>query len=128
VASCETLHGRRDFRPFLEAQAVDTAIVDVVWNGLGESVKIAAMADAFEVNCAPHNFYAHLSSAISAHFCAAIPNFRIMEIDIDSCPWRDEFFVSVPVIEDGCLVLPQGSGWGIEPNEKAIRARPPAGP
>jgi L-alanine-DL-glutamate epimerase-like enolase superfamily enzyme len=128
VASCETLHGRRDFRPFLEAQAVDTAIVDVVWNGLGESVKIAAMADAFEVNCAPHNFYAHLSSAISAHFCAAIPNFRIMEIDIDSCPWRDEFFVSVPVIEDGCLVLPQGPGWGIEPNEKAIRARPPAGP
>jgi L-alanine-DL-glutamate epimerase-like enolase superfamily enzyme len=126
IASCETLHGRRDFRPFLEAQAVDTAIVDVVWNGLGESVKIASMADAFEVNCAPHNFYAHLSTAISAHFSAAIPNFRIMEIDIDSCPWRDEFFVTPPRIEDGCLVLPTAPGWGIEPNEKAIRARPPA--
>ena len=30
----------------------------------------------------------HLASAISAHFCAAVPNFRIMEIDIDSAPGR----------------------------------------
>ena len=30
-----------------------------------------AMAEAYEINCAPHNFYGHLASAISAHFCAA---------------------------------------------------------
>ncbi len=48
------------------------------------------MADVYEVNCAPHNFYGHLCSCISAHFCAAIPNFRIMEIDIDSAPWPGE--------------------------------------
>jgi L-alanine-DL-glutamate epimerase-like enolase superfamily enzyme len=40
------------------------------------------MAEAYEVNCAPHNFYGHMSTLMSAHFCAAIPNFRIMEIDI----------------------------------------------
>ena len=33
------------------------AIVDVPWNGLLESVKIANMAEAYEVNVAPHNFY-----------------------------------------------------------------------
>ena len=37
-----------------------------------ESLKIAAMADVYEMNVAPHNFYGHLSSVISAHFCAAV--------------------------------------------------------
>src|SRR6195256_5061430 len=44
IASCESLFGRRGFRPFLENNAVDVAIVDVPWNGLAESIKIAAMA------------------------------------------------------------------------------------
>ncbi len=127
IASCETLHGRRDFKPFFEQYAMDVAIVDVPWNGLGESVKIAAMADAYEINCAPHNFYGHLCSYISAHFCASIPNFRIMEIDIDSTPWRDEFVSHPPLIENGEFVLPDRPGWGCDVNEAAVRARPPKG-
>jgi L-alanine-DL-glutamate epimerase-like enolase superfamily enzyme len=125
LASYETLCHRRDFKPYFDAQAADVAIIDVVWNGLAESVKIAAMAEVYEVNCAPHNFYGHVCSMISAHFCASIPNFRIMEIDIDSVAWRDEFFTSVPVIENGELVLPTTPGWGIDVNEAAVRARPP---
>jgi L-alanine-DL-glutamate epimerase-like enolase superfamily enzyme len=124
IASCESLFGRRQFRPFLDAQAVDVAIVDVPWNGILESLKIAAMAECYEVNCAPHNFYGHLSTMMSAHFCAAIPNFRIMEIDTDDVPWKDEV-VSPPVIEDGHLVLTDAPGWGVEVNEAAIRAHPP---
>ena len=54
-----------------------------------------------------------------------MPNFRIMEIDIDSVSWRDEFVMSPPVIENGELVLPTGPGWGIEINEDAVRARRP---
>jgi galactonate dehydratase len=127
IASCETLHGRREFKPFLEGYAMDVGIVDVVWNGLAESLKIAAMADVYEVNVAPHNFYGHLCSMISAHFSAAVPNFRIMEIDIDSAPWRDEFYTAVPVIESGELVMPTAPGWGIDVNEAAVRARPPKG-
>jgi len=125
VASCETLHGRREFKPYFENYAQDVAIIDVIWNGLAESLKIAAMADVYETNVAPHNFYGHLCSAISAHFSAAVPNFRIMEIDLDSAPWRDEFYDSVPEIENGELKLPTRPGWGIEVNEKAVRARPP---
>ncbi|MBN8930034.1 MAG: mandelate racemase/muconate lactonizing enzyme family protein [Rhodospirillales bacterium] len=125
IASCETLHGRREFKPFLDAYATDVAIVDVIWNGLVESLKIAAMADVHEVNVAPHNCYGHLCSAISATFSALAPNFRVMEIDIDSAPWRDEFYTVVPVIEDGQFVLPTGPGWGIDVNERAVRARPP---
>jgi galactonate dehydratase len=127
IASCETLHGRREFKPFFDHYATDVAIVDVIWNGLNESLKVASMADVYEINCAPHNFYGHLCSAISATFSAVIPNFRVMEIDIDSAPWRDEFYTVVPTIENGEFILLKGPGWGIDVNEKAVRARPPKG-
>lgn len=125
IASLESVCGRRAFRPFLDAYAADVAIIDVIWNGFLESVKIASMAEAYEVNCAPHNYYGHLCSAISAHFCAVIPNFRVMEIDIDSAAHRDELFIGAPVIENGDLIIPSGPGWGIEVNEAAVRAHPP---
>ena len=32
-----------------------------------EAMKIAAVAEAYEVNCAPHNFYGHMSALMSAH-------------------------------------------------------------
>ena len=127
IASLESVTGRRAFRPFFDAYAADVAIIDVIWNGFLESIKIAAMAEAYEVNCAPHNYYGHLCSAVSAHFCAVVPNFRVMEIDIDSVSWRDELFINAPKIENGDLILPTGPGWGVEVNEAAVRARPPKG-
>jgi galactonate dehydratase len=125
IASGETLLERRDFRPYFENYAFDTAIVDVIWNGFNESLKIAAMADVYEVNVAPHNFYGHLASAISAHFCAAVPNFRIMEIDIDGVPWRDEIVNTPPVFDKGDYLLPTGPGWGVEVNEAGLKEYPP---
>jgi galactonate dehydratase len=125
VASCECLFGRRDYRPFFEQQSVDVAIIDTPWNGVAESLKIAAMADAYEVNVAPHNFYGHLATMMNAHFCAVVPNFRIMEIDPDRVPWYDELVTVTPVIEDGHLLLSDAPGWGTEVSEEAVRAHPP---
>jgi len=128
VASLESLHGVRQFVPFFEQQAVDVAIIDEIWNGVAQSIKIAAMAEAYEVNVAPHNFYGHLCTMHSAHMCAAIPNFRIMEIDVDDVPWKNDLVTVPPRIEDGHLILPTGPGWGTEVNEEAVRAHPPQGP
>ncbi len=127
IASCESLFGRRQYRPFLESQSVDVAIIDVPWNGILESVKIAAMAETYEVNVAPHNFNGHLGTLMSAHFCAAIPNFQVMEIDVDDVPWKDALVTHPPVIEAGELLIPTGAGWGAEINEDAVRAHPPSG-
>lgn len=127
IASCESLFRLREFRPFFENHSMDVAIIDLPWNGIFHSMKIAAMAEAYEINVAPHNFYGHLSSIMSAHMCAAVPNFRIMEIDVDDVPWKDDIVSYQPEIEDGHLKLPQGPGWGIELNEDAIRSHPPIG-
>ncbi|NKB58670.1 MAG: mandelate racemase/muconate lactonizing enzyme family protein [Alphaproteobacteria bacterium] len=127
ISSCETLLGLREFLPYFKAQSMDVAIIDAVWNGVWQSMKIAASADAHEVNVAPHNFYGHLSTMMNAHFAAAVPNLRIMEIDIDRLAWDNEIFTVEPPIEDGHLVIPSTPGWGTEPNEEAIKARPATG-
>ena len=128
IASCESLFGRRQFRAFLENRSIDVAIIDVPWNGLLESLKIANMAEAYEINCAPHNFYGHLSTLMSAHLCAAMPNFSVMEIDIDDVPWKDDLVTHPPVIENGELIVPTRPGWGADIDEEAIRAHPPSNP
>jgi len=129
ISSCETLLGTGAFLPYLQQQAVDVAIVDAVWNGVWQGMKIAATADAFQVNVAPHNFYGHLSTMMNAHFSAAVPNLRIMETDVDRLAWDDELFTRVPEIVDGHLVLDDTPGWGTEPNESALAKYPPkAGP
>ena len=125
ISSCETLMGVQQFLPFLREQAVDVAIVDTPWNGVWQSMKIAAAAEAHEVNVACHNFYGHLCTMMNAHFCAAVPNLRIMEVDIDRIAWDHELFTHLPVYEDGHLVLSDRPGWGTEPIEEALRAHPP---
>lgn len=125
ISSCETLLGLREFLPYFREQSMDVAIVDTPWNGVWQSMKIAAAAEAHEVNVAPHNFYGHLSTMMNAHFAAAVPNLRIMEVDMDRLAWDDELFGGAPRIENGELVMPDAPGWGMDPNEKALRAHPP---
>ncbi|MFD7009530.1 mandelate racemase/muconate lactonizing enzyme family protein [Rhodococcus jostii] len=125
IASCETLFGVRQLLPYLETQAIDVAIIDTVWNGVWQSMKMASTAEAFDVNVAPHNFYSHLSTMMNVHFAAAVPNLRVMETDIDRLPWDDELFSTSPQIVDGAILVPAQPGWGIEPNEDALRAHPP---
>jgi len=127
ISSCETLIGLGSFLPYFQQSAMDVAIVDTVWNGVWQSMKIAAMADAFEVNIAPHNFYGHLCTFMNAHFAAAVPNLRIMETDIDHLAWEDELFTHAPEYRDGHLIIPDRPGWGCDPVEEAIRAHPPRG-
>jgi galactonate dehydratase len=125
ISSGETLFGIREFRPYFEAQAMDVAIIDTPWNGVWQSMKIANLAEAYEINVAPHNFYGHLCTMMNAHFAAAVPNLRIMEIDTDEVPWRGELYTELPQIEDGHLIISDRPGWGTEPNEAALKAHPP---
>ena len=124
IASLESLHGMRSYRAYFERGAADVAIIDVLWNGLWESHRIATLADAYEVNIAPHNYSGDLASLISAHLCAVVPNFRIMEYEVDDVPWKDEFYTHPCVVENGELVLSDRPGWGCDINEESVRARP----
>jgi len=124
ICSGENLYTNRGFRPFFELHAMDVAMVDVAWNGFTQSKKIADMAEAYEMNVAPHNYYSHLATLISAHFCASVPNVKILEVDVDDVPWKDELVTSIPEIHNSYLQLPRKAGWGADLNEEVIRAHP----
>jgi galactonate dehydratase len=124
ICSGENLYGSRGFRPFLEAAALDIASVDVIWNGFHQAKKIADVAETFDVNCAPHNYYSHLATFIAAQWCAAIPNARILEIDVDDVPWREQLTTAVPRIADGELTIPDLPGWGADVVEDVLREHP----
>jgi len=127
IASLETILGRRALKPYLDARCVDVAIIDPQYNGVVESVRMAAMCDAYEVNVASHNFSGPLSAVISSHFAAAVPNFRIGELDVDEVPWKQKFLTMPLQVENGEIVLPTSPGWGTDVDEAALRAHPSKG-
>jgi L-alanine-DL-glutamate epimerase-like enolase superfamily enzyme len=161
IASLESLMGRKQLLPYLEAGAVDVCIIDPLWNGVDESIKMAELCDVYEVNCAAHNYHGWLGTVICAHFCAAIreficlaacslthraalgtydgrrlarltissflrilANFKVLEVDVDDVPWKDDIVTAVPIIKDGILTLPLGPGWGIDVDEEALKLHP----
>jgi L-alanine-DL-glutamate epimerase-like enolase superfamily enzyme len=144
IASLESIYGRRAYKAYFLANAVDVAIVDVYkayflanavdvaivdvpWNGLCEAVRIASMAEAFEVNVAPHNYYGPLADLMSAHFCAAVGNVAIMEFEGDDVPWKSSLLTAAPVIDDGQFAIPSGPGWGADISEEAVNSHPWSG-
>ena len=124
ICSAETLFTSKGYKPFFELHAMDVAMVDVPWNGFTESRRIAALADIYEIPISPHNYYSHLSTLMSAHLCASVPNIRIMEIDVDSVPWKDDIITEPLDIKDGYLNIPNRPGLGADLNEKEIAKHP----
>ena len=121
ICSGENLYGLRGYRPYFEQRAMDVVMIDVPWNGFALSKKVADLAESYELNVAPHNYYSHLSTLHSVHLCACVPNVRIMEIDIDDVPWKDDLVDEPPTIENGEVVLPTRPGWGAELDETVAR-------
>lgn len=120
ICTGENLFYMREFIPYLELHAADVLMIDVPWNGFSQSKKMGDLAEVYQTNIAPHNYYSHLASYISASLCAVLPNVRIMEIDIDDVPWKDDLVTDPPEIVDGYMTVPTKPGWGTDLNEDEI--------
>ena len=124
ICTGENLYYMRDFIPYFEKRAADIFMVDIPWNGFAQSKKIGDLAEVYQFNVAPHNYYSHLASFVGASLCATLSNVRIMEIDVDDVPWREELVTNVPEIVAGEMQVPTGPGWGTELNIAALEAHP----
>ena len=118
ICSGENLITSRDYRRYFEARAMDVCMVDLPWNGFTQSKKVADMAETFDINVAPHNYYSHLSTLHSMALCASVGNIRISEIDIDDVPWKDDLLTEKLEIENGEVIIPNRPGWGGDLNEE----------
>ena len=124
ICTGENLYYMREYLPYFECRAADVFMIDVPWNGFAPSKKIGDLANVFQLNVAPHNYYSHLATHMSASLCAVLPNVRIMEIDIDDVPWKDDLTTHVPDITDGYMKTPTRPGWGTDLNEEVAKAHP----
>ena len=124
ICTGENLFYMREYLPYFELHAADVFMIDVPWNGFSQSKKVGDLAEVYQLNVAPHNYYSHLASAVSASLCAVLPNVRIMEIDVDDVPWKDDLATVKPEIVDGCYTVPTGPGWGTDLNEEVAREHP----
>jgi len=122
ICTGENLFYMREFLPYFDIRAADVFMIDIPWNGFSQSKKIGDLAEVYQLNIAPHNYYSHLSSFISASLCGVLPNVRIMEIDIDDVPWKDDLVTNLPDIYDGQMKIPTGVGWGTDLNLEAIES------
>ena len=121
ICTGENLFYMREYLPYFSKYCADVFMIDIPWNGFVQSKKIGDLAQVHDLNVAPHNYYSHLSSFISASLCAVLPNVRIMEIDVDDVPWKEELVTVQPDIESGYMKTPSGPGWGTDLNEKVAK-------
>ncbi len=116
LATGESLYNRFEFLSLLTARGADIVQPDIcVVGGITEMRRIAALAEAHYVSVAPHNPMGPLATAVNLHFCAAQPNFKILEYRL---PPKDSYIVDPYLPVDGYLQLrPDRPGWGVEIDE-----------
>ncbi len=125
IATGEMLYTKFEFRELLVKQAADILQPDVCCaGGILECKKIAAMAEAFYVNLAPHNPMGPVATAVNVHLAASIPNFLILEYHPDDEPPRRDLVDEPMQLRDGYLELPTRPGLGIDLNEDAFPRYP----
>jgi galactonate dehydratase len=125
ICTGESIFGTSGYRPYLELHAQDIIMPDLAWNGITMGKKIADMAHTYDTLFAPHNCHSPLTTLISASVAATVPNFFILEIDVDDAPWRDDIMTHPLEIEDGHLKLSDRPGLGSDLIEAELLKHPP---
>src|SRR6187431_569989 len=113
------------FRRMLEIGAVDIVMPDLQkTGGLGEGQRIANLANLYYTPFAPHMVASFLGAMASAHVCASVPNFLILE-------WQS-YFHTDPMfkeiikydgewVKDSFITLSEKPGIGVEINEEGMK-------
>ena len=128
IAYGEGERTRWQFRDRLAAGMVDVVQPDVGYTGISELRRIAQLAEAHHVACAPH-LSAGLGVCIAAavHAAAAMPNLYRLEHSPGSFARGNTLLRRPLELRDGAYVLPEGPGLGAEIVEAALepyRLRP----
>ncbi len=112
IAAGENLTGLEQFRPLLAAGAVDVVQTAAGW-GITHFLRVAALAHAFDLPVSPIG----TTPVGLVHAATAVPNHMATELQDLTPPEGLSLDLSV---EDGCFVLGDSPGLGIEVDEDAI--------
>ena len=118
IAVGEPLRTRFEFLNWFKAQAIDICQPDLMRNGISETVKIAQLAEAYNIPVALHvGAVTAIGEAATWQTAATLPNFYMQEFQplmFDAFnPWLTEPLRH----ENGELIVPSGPGLGISLDE-----------
>jgi L-alanine-DL-glutamate epimerase-like enolase superfamily enzyme len=120
----ENLFLRHGFRDLIEQQAVHFVSPDLQKvGGLLEGRRIADHAAMYDLLVAPHCIAGPLGTLASAHLCAAISNFAVLEFHGQDVPFWGDLLTGIdgPLIDQGRIHVPERPGLGAELNEDLAR-------
>lgn len=123
VAAGERLTTRAEFAPLLAAGAA--RIVQPATGragGIWESRKIAALAESFNAQVAPHLYAGPVEWAANVHLAAALPNLLMVETIQTGGAYHRALIGDAIAFDEGFLIPPEGPGLGIELDEALARA------
>lgn len=122
ICTGESLYLAHEFRDLIQKQATDIVCPDIPKaGGLIEARKIAYLADLYYMLFAPHNTSSPVGTIASAHACATIPNFLVLEYHGEWVPyWSDIIHRDGPIVRNGHIAVPDKPGLGIELNRDVV--------
>jgi len=123
IATGERLYTRSDFRPLLEADAVDVVQPDVSnAGGITETKKIADLAATYDVSIAPHCPMGPVCTAASLQIDAAVPNALVQEQVLHSTDGALRYVDNAEMfdVSEGFVDVPDGPGLGVEIDEETV--------
>jgi L-alanine-DL-glutamate epimerase-like enolase superfamily enzyme len=116
LASGECEYTRYGFRDLIDARAVDWLQPDIaVCGGMTEIRRVCALASAYNIPIAPHNFGSAFIFAATLQLAAATPNVAIFETSQQ--PFHPLLWdITEPKfkVENGYVHVPDGPGLGVE--------------
>ena len=123
ICSGENLYLRHGFRELIEKQAVNIIMPDIPkCGGLSECRKIANLAEIYYIPFAPHNVSSPIGTLASAHVCATVPNFLVLEFHwLHRDYWTTIIQEKTNIIKDGFIHLDGRPGIGVELDEEVGR-------
>ena len=124
VCTGEDIYLKENFRPLLEARAVNVIHPDLATSGgILETKKIGDMAQEYGISMAMHMAGTPISTMASVHCAAATENFIALEHHFTHVPFWDDFIDGVPkpIIQEGYIRVPDAPGLGFEINPDAIQ-------
>lgn len=126
IATGERFIDLKEFEMLLSRHAAQYIRPDVcAVGGITTSKKICAVAEAHDVMVIPHNPLGPVSTAACLQLCACIPNLGIQELPGFCLNGAEDNMVKEPFhLENGCLLIPEAPGIGIELAENAAELYP----
>ena len=123
ICAGENLYLRHGFRDLIVSQAVDIIMPDIPkCGGLSECRKIANLAEIYYMPFAPHNVASPIGTMASAHVCASVPNFLVLEFHwLHRDYWATITAEKEDIIKDGYIALSDRPGIGLELDEEVAR-------